>query len=132
MSALGAGPGRDDDDRGVSWRVSVIELAPSTHPAVALSIGLESQGGGREIRHQTRLDLFCETCECVCCRLCILGEHEHHAYKLLAGGLVESERDIMRAQIEQLRGLSMCGVGLTQGGAVSPRRRRMGDVLNSI
>lgn len=53
-----------------------------------------------------RLDLFCETCECVCCRLCILGEHEHHAYKLLAGGLVESERDIMRAQIEQLRGLA--------------------------
>ena len=52
-------------------------------------------------RDQT-VEFFCETCNIMCCRECIITDHETHNYKLPVGGLVEQQRKVVRDQIQQL------------------------------
>lgn len=53
------------------------------------------------------LEFFCETCNAMCCRDCILAEHEHHHYKLPSAPLVDKQRQVLKDYINQLHDLGI-------------------------
>ena len=71
-------------------------------------------------QHQKKLKIYCETCQILICRDCIVGQHRPHTYQLVQEvvaehrGCILSRLELIRHQ-EEVLGAALAGIGARIG-----------------